>query len=166
LIVDYVANDCHLLADGTTRYAKEYRDYHTPLLWVCRSLRDDVYLRHTRSHRLVLNNAVFKTGIHNIGIQCPWVFCRQYNHYLTHHLAKVLIVEVDLQYVYSGEAFDALEHAPYDDCVLPMARTLTFRSILDKKLPDLSVDPTMAKVNAAAFVQRLRQIAPRACEFR
>ncbi|KAJ2468756.1 hypothetical protein GGI03_000799 [Coemansia sp. RSA 2337] len=166
LIVSYVGDDTYLDLDGTTRYTWECKEHHIPLLWVCRNLRDVVYLRYTRNYILSLTNVAYKTGLHDVDRRCPWILCHEYDHYSTHHLVKFVVIEAGLQCICSGMALKVLSRAPYDNCVFPVVRTLSFASIFDNQLSDIAVDSSAAVANISAFVQRLLQMAPKASEFR
>ncbi|KAJ2415392.1 hypothetical protein GGF41_005641, partial [Coemansia sp. RSA 2531] len=98
--------------------------------------------------------------------RCPWILCHEYNRYSTRHSAKRVVIEADLQCICSGMALKVLSRAPYDNCVFSMARTLAFAFITDDGLKIPTVDPSTAMANITAFVQRLHQMAPKACELR
>ncbi|KAJ2084574.1 hypothetical protein GGI16_007070, partial [Coemansia sp. S142-1] len=159
-------DDSNLDPDGTTRYTRECKEHHTPLLWVCHTLRDIVYSRHAQNYILTLTNVAYKPGLHDVDGRCPWILCHEYDHYSTHHLAKLVVVEADLQCICSGMALKVLSCAPYDNCVFSMARTLAFTFTTDDGLEIPTVDPSVAMANITAFAQRLHQMAPKACELR
>ncbi|KAJ2243076.1 hypothetical protein GGI13_006728, partial [Coemansia sp. RSA 455] len=166
LIVSYVGDDTYLDPDGITGYAMECKEHHMPLLWVCRNLRDVVYSHYTRNYILSLTNVAYKTGLHDVDGRCPWVFCHEYNRYSTHYSAKRVVIKADLQFICSGMALKVLSRAPYDNCVFSMARTLAFMFIDDNGLKIPTVDSSTAMANISAFVKRLHQMAPKACELR
>ncbi|KAJ2103454.1 hypothetical protein GGI09_000656 [Coemansia sp. S100] len=166
LVVGYVGDDSNLDPDGTTRYTMECKEHHMPLLWVCRNLRDVVYSRYTRNYILSLTNVAYKTGLHDVDRRCPWILCHEYNRYSTRHSAKRVVIEADLQCICSGMALKVLSCAPYDNCVFSMARTLAFAFITDDGLKIPTIDPSAAMANISAFVKRLHQMAPKACELR
>ncbi|KAJ2021653.1 hypothetical protein GGI03_009061, partial [Coemansia sp. RSA 2337] len=103
-------------------------------------------------------------GLHDVDRRCPWILCHEYNRYSTRHSAKRVVIEADLQCICSGMALKVLSRAPYDNCVFSMVRTFAFAFITDDGLKIPTVDPSTAMANIAAFVQRLHQMTPKACE--
>ncbi|KAJ2584174.1 hypothetical protein GGH95_000555 [Coemansia sp. RSA 1836] len=89
--------------------------------------------------------------------------------YPTHHLAKKLIYHASFWSVYSGRALQRLSGAPYEVCAFPLVRQLTISlSWYDKHRQDfgsyspdgLDSYPPDTTTNIAAFVQRVKQMAP------
>ncbi|KAJ2064604.1 hypothetical protein GGI17_000931 [Coemansia sp. S146] len=72
--------------------------------------------------------------------------------------------------VFNGQACEFLLRAPFNDCSLPLARTLMFSFRLwqleyAKRVLD-ALDPAEVQANIRAFVGRVKQMAPRASEIR
>ncbi|KAJ2838647.1 hypothetical protein FBU31_000874 [Coemansia sp. 'formosensis'] len=76
--------------------------------------------------------------------------------YPTHHLAKTLDIEIDKESIYSGEALNMFSLAPYDSCAFPLVRRIIFLIALEEGFRE----GTEIANNAAAFVQRIKQMAP------
>ncbi|KAJ2020495.1 hypothetical protein GGI14_000793 [Coemansia sp. S680] len=76
-------------------------------------------------------------------------------------MAKEITMSVDPWSVYSGNALAALSHISNNDCSFPLARTLevTFVSTRDNE-QNVTVSQDI-EANISAFVQRIRQLAPR-----
>ncbi|KAJ2756021.1 hypothetical protein GGI19_001202 [Coemansia pectinata] len=80
------------------------------------------------------------------------------------------MIKVDSMAVFNGQAAEFLLRAPFNDCSLPLARTLMFSFGLwqleyAKRVLD-SLDPAETRANIRAFVGRVKQMAPRANEIR
>ncbi|KAJ2868233.1 hypothetical protein GGH94_000220 [Coemansia aciculifera] len=80
------------------------------------------------------------------------------------------MIKVDSMAVFNGQADEFLLRAPFNDCSLPLARTLMFSFGLwqleyAKRVLD-SLDPAETRANIRAFVGRVKQMAPRANEIR
>ncbi|KAJ2757407.1 hypothetical protein GGI19_000008 [Coemansia pectinata] len=95
----------------------------------------------------------------------PGVFCRFYNGHPSYHLSKDLSIHIELGCIYSGKALALLSRAPYRDCVFPLVRSVSFTSDMIIMRKGRDIYASCAHDNIAAFVQRLRQMTPRAHEF-
>ncbi|KAJ2862195.1 hypothetical protein GGH94_004426 [Coemansia aciculifera] len=69
--------------------------------------------------------------------------------------------------IYSGKALQQLSSAPYDGCAFPLVRVLTFniRFVDDYLSEDQNINsPPGTEANILAFVQRVKEMAPRVHE--
>ncbi|KAJ2057369.1 hypothetical protein GGI17_005679 [Coemansia sp. S146] len=138
---------------------------HQQLLWVCDNFRTVVYSLYNRCHELRISGPACKAGATCRIKQCPWVLCRYYNSHSSYHLAKDLRIHVELECIYSGKALTLLSRAPYRDCIFPLVRSVSFASDMIIMRKDRDIYASCAHDNIAAFVQRLRQMTPRAHGF-
>ncbi|KAJ2096818.1 hypothetical protein GGI09_004164 [Coemansia sp. S100] len=112
--------------------------------------------------------------------------------YPTHHMAKDISVYLNERTVYSGVALEMISRAPYAGCSFPLARKISFIFVkemggegmvenmamdedfwMDEDVEmgedtradeDFWKDPLRVETNIAAFVKRIRQMAPLASE--
>ncbi|KAJ2579431.1 hypothetical protein GGH95_003109, partial [Coemansia sp. RSA 1836] len=128
-----------------------------PLLSVCHSFHAAVQQHIFNRFVLDLNTSDNQTGTLN-----PYQTVS--NGPSAHLTAKALDINIDLISVSSGRALEMLSRAPYGSCIFPVARSLTFNCIFDflSRQKESAIDPAMASANTTAFLQRLRQMAPRA----
>ncbi|KAJ2057755.1 hypothetical protein GGI17_005451 [Coemansia sp. S146] len=136
---------------------------HQQLLWVCDNLRTVVYSLYDRRYELNISDSACKADATCNTKRCPWVLCRYYNGYTSYDLAKDLSIHVELECIYSGKALEMLSRAPYKDCVFPLVRRVSLTCDMTQT-EDIDVYASFPHDNIAAFVQRLRQMAPGAHE--
>ncbi|KAJ2639814.1 hypothetical protein GGF44_002637 [Coemansia sp. RSA 1694] len=165
LIVDHVAGCSRLLYDDIYKDSGEYRLLQMPLLWVCHNFRAFVHARFCDKYELRLEEG--RDGY--VGSRLSWPLRFRKIDYPTHQLAKHLIYEVSFRSIYSGKALQWLSSAPYDECVFPLVHKLAIRLCLDDEYrqtyesnppSDLDSYPPETTANIAAFVQRVKQVAP------
>ncbi|KAJ2056668.1 hypothetical protein GGI17_006080 [Coemansia sp. S146] len=188
LIVDHVAGCSRLWFDGVTTYSDEYKALQMPLLWVCRNFRAFVHQRFCQVHRLTLKNDQDRADARLYS----WpTSCKELG-YPTHHLAKELRFDLDIESVYSGKALQLLLEAPYEGCSFPLVCKLNIDLTIDVEgcynwepegddlrdnelEPDSDNDnddmpktryvcPPDTAANITAFVQRVKQMAPMVSE--
>ncbi|KAJ2836194.1 hypothetical protein FBU31_001433 [Coemansia sp. 'formosensis'] len=160
--------DCIVGVSSPLLVDVKYDDYDEcllllmPLLGVCRMFRSIVYSRYCLSYKIQLDYAE-DTAIHYFS---SWPsYLKQPNHPM-HHLAKGIIVELDLWEVLDGKALKMFSGALDADSVFPLARKLTLQ--LTSFTPDYFLqelfdehNPLAALANIGEFVQQLRWMAPR-----
>ncbi|KAJ2751680.1 hypothetical protein GGI19_004329 [Coemansia pectinata] len=81
-----------------------------------------------------------------------------------YRLEKIALYAWD---IYSGKALQQLSSAPYDGCAFPLVRVLTFniRFVDDYLSEDQNINsPPGTEANILAFVQRVKEMAPRVHE--
>ncbi|KAJ2749833.1 hypothetical protein GGI19_005450, partial [Coemansia pectinata] len=189
LIVDHVAGSSRLQFDGITTDSEEYRELLIPLLWVCHNFRAFVHQRFCRGYALTLENDRDRAETRHYS----WPRRFKELGYLTHFLAKELRVKLDIKSVYSGKALRLLSDAPYEGHSFPLVRKLRFELTSDSDgnhywepvcddlrhdelEPESDADddaatpkshyvyPPDTAANIAAFVQRIKQMAPAVSE--
>ncbi|KAJ2318650.1 hypothetical protein GGI00_006551, partial [Coemansia sp. RSA 2681] len=85
--------------------------------------------------------------------------------YPTHHLAKELEITLDPAMIFTGMALDQLSLEPYSGCSFPLARTLEMRFHPKRGLKkNLQINSATIEANIGAFMDRLRQMAPKVRE--
>ncbi|KAJ2332514.1 hypothetical protein GGI00_002754 [Coemansia sp. RSA 2681] len=146
------------------RYPGARWEAHRPLLWVCNNFRAEIYSINSRTYRLDISNSACKPGPVTNVKRCPWIFCKHYSGHSAHLLARNLEVNVELECIYSHRALRMLSRAPYKDCVFPLVRSLSFTLDMNNRRRGRDIYASVAQDNIAAFVQRLRLMAPRARE--
>ncbi|KAJ2444641.1 hypothetical protein GGF42_006245, partial [Coemansia sp. RSA 2424] len=157
LIVDYVVGGNRLQLVRMSAGKLTTVRLLQPLLSVCHSFHAAVQPHIFNRYVLDLNTPGYQTGIQNTYQRSP-------NDPSAHLTAKALDINIDLISVSSGRALEMLSRAPYDSCIFPVARSLTFNCNLNllSRQKESAKDPAMASANTTAFLQRLRQMAPRA----
>ncbi|KAJ2635035.1 hypothetical protein GGF44_003409 [Coemansia sp. RSA 1694] len=165
LIIDHVAGSSRLRYDGISKNTDKYKLLQMPLLWVCHNFRAFVYARFCDKYELRLEEGI--DGYVGSRLSWPLRLCKI--DYPTHHLAKDIHYEESFRSIYSGKALQRLSSAPYDECAFPLVRQLEICLRLDdehwwmsKSYPSGSLDsyPPDTTANIAAFVQRVKQVAP------
>ncbi|KAJ2448072.1 hypothetical protein GGF42_005239, partial [Coemansia sp. RSA 2424] len=156
-IIDYVAGGSRLqtvrVSSGKLTTARLLQ----PLLSVCHSFHAAVQPRIFNRYVLDLKTPGNQKDIRNTSQSTS-------NGPSAHLVAKDLVINVVMPCISSGGALEMLTRAPYDNCVFPAVRSLTLNCSVDflAHQEDSAIDPAMASANTTAFLQRLRQIAPRA----
>ncbi|KAJ1651678.1 hypothetical protein GGF38_005530, partial [Coemansia sp. RSA 25] len=80
-----------------------------------------------------------------------------------------LEIELDERAVYSGKALRMLSTAPYDGSPFSQARKFALIFVpdeMDEAAGDVDTDPLTVEANVAAFVQLVKQMAPKVSEIR
>ncbi|KAJ2461608.1 hypothetical protein GGF42_000080 [Coemansia sp. RSA 2424] len=165
LVVDHVAGSSRLDSDDVYKDSEEYNLLQMPLLWVCHNFRAFVYARFCGTCKLKLDEG---RGSY-VDSRPLWPPCLRKLDYPTHHLANDLYLNLSIWSIYTGTALQLLSSAPYEGCAFPLVRQLTIGLCLSDKLnhisenhPPTSLDvyPPETTANAAAFVQRIKQMVP------
>ncbi|KAJ2883908.1 hypothetical protein IWW38_005489, partial [Coemansia aciculifera] len=134
---------------------------HQPLLWVCNNFRAAVYSHYCQQYSLCVSPRTYEMSSVPGVKGCPWVLCSDYNEHSTSRLATKLDIYMDLDWVYSGKGLEILSRAPYEDCVFPVVRELLFDFGSDVRDSAEDVNKPVAQANTVAFVEGLKQLAPR-----
>ncbi|KAJ2330764.1 hypothetical protein GGI00_003555 [Coemansia sp. RSA 2681] len=136
-----------------------------PLLWVCHKFRAFVHARFCSKCELQLEEGRDEY----VGSRRSWPLCLRKLNYPTHHLATGLYLDLSIWSIYSGKALQWLSSVPYEGCTFPHVRQLTIGLYLDDEFkqlnenrppPSLDSYPPETAANIAAFVQRVKQVAP------
>ncbi|KAJ2909926.1 hypothetical protein GGI21_001386 [Coemansia aciculifera] len=147
-IVDYVVNKS--IRDNGVDYTSNERVL-MPLLWVCHNFRAHVYALFCRHWELILCADEDKAAITINSWRGPVGNWAQ-------NLAKGLTIAVDLRSIYSGNALQKLSTAPFEGCAFPLVREFSlFIYVNDQSTGDY---PPETLANIAAFVQRVKEMAP------
>ncbi|KAJ2117777.1 hypothetical protein IW146_000476 [Coemansia sp. RSA 922] len=126
------------------------------LLHVCHNFRAIALPLYFRYYKLILRRRARR----------PMVRTSSANKYLghpTHHLARNLDIELDEKDVYSDAALQILSREPYGVCAYPFVRRITFFIVLDD---NIETEQSVVVANIVAFVERVKQMAPKASDFR
>ncbi|KAJ2104197.1 hypothetical protein GGI09_000244 [Coemansia sp. S100] len=126
------------------------------LLHVCHNFRAIALPLYFRYYKLILRRRARR----------PIVRTSSVNKYLghpTHHLARDLDIELDEKDVYSDAALQILSCEPYGVCAFPFVRRITFFIVLND---NIQTEQSVVVANIVAFVERVKQMAPKASDFR
>ncbi|KAJ2641438.1 hypothetical protein GGF44_002122, partial [Coemansia sp. RSA 1694] len=165
LIVDHIAGCSRLYYDEIDKGSEEYNLLQMPLLWVCHNFRAFVYARFCGTCKLKLDEG----GDSYVDSRRSWPSCLSKIDYPTHHLAKELDISLCFWSVYSGKEIQWLSGAPYDGCAFPLVRQLTICLCVNEEQrlnagsyssDSLDSYPPDTTANIAAFIQRVKQMAP------
>ncbi|KAJ2500393.1 hypothetical protein IWW47_003233 [Coemansia sp. RSA 2052] len=158
-IVDCISGSSRLYYDGVEKGSNEYQRLQLPLLRVCRNFRAIVYLNFCSICRITLQGPL-------CGIRVKWntwppqLLNRPDTSVF--HLAKKIDITLTMWSVCSGDAAKLLSSTHYKSGAFPRVRLIRFQVDPSKEpqieLAQLSKD---ASANIGAFVQRIRQMAPR-----
>ncbi|KAJ2108183.1 hypothetical protein GGI16_001235 [Coemansia sp. S142-1] len=129
-----------------------------PLLWVCCSFREVIYSRYGIVYKLELRAWSTKPK----AIRDSWPKCLQRVNYPTHHLAKELDIKLEPWIIFTGKALELLSSAPYDGQSFPRVRTLRLELATNRPRKRSTVDSASIAANISEFVDRLRQMTPKA----
>ncbi|KAJ2741618.1 hypothetical protein GGI20_005062 [Coemansia sp. BCRC 34301] len=160
MIVDHVAGCSRLRYDHIYNSSDEYKLLEMPLLWVCRNFRAFVYSRLCRKYEL---------NLHEGRYECKVPACLRKLSFSAHGLARDLHFEAGFRSIYTGRALQQLSAAPYEGCAFPLVRQLLVILNLDDEhtrthghlsSDALAVCPPEAAANTAAFVKRVKEMAP------
>ncbi|KAJ2866595.1 hypothetical protein GGH94_001402 [Coemansia aciculifera] len=86
--------------------------------------------------------------------ECSWTKRINRPGYSLHILSRKLQIRVYVSTIFEGKALELLSTKPYDGCAFQWARELSFDMDYEHFPPD-------AEANIAAFVQRIKEMAPR-----
>ncbi|KAJ2327020.1 hypothetical protein GGI00_004578, partial [Coemansia sp. RSA 2681] len=165
MVVNHVAGCSRLQFDGVTNESDEYKLLQMPLLWVCHNFRAFVYARFCDKYTLQLRKSRGKLSYSRVS----WPSCLRKIDYPTHHLAKHVLYEVSIKSIFSGRETQQLSNAPYEGCAFPLVRQIEIRLRFDDTQWPMSKNytskgfdryPPGAAANIAAFIQRVKQMAP------
>ncbi|KAJ2840825.1 hypothetical protein FBU31_000083 [Coemansia sp. 'formosensis'] len=159
LIVGHVVGSSRQALAGIEPNSSKWNTLLKPLLWICQNFRTVAYPLYCSRFKLTIaNSQTYHRLIENPETSLLSIGYRMSNGlgYPTHHLAKTLDIEIDEESIYSGEALNMLSLAPYDSCAFPLVRRIIFLIALE----DGFREGTEIANNAAAFVQRIKQMAP------
>ncbi|KAJ2316401.1 hypothetical protein GGI00_007008, partial [Coemansia sp. RSA 2681] len=143
-----------------------------PLLWVCHNLRAIALpLYCSRFKLFIYSDSPDVLSIRNLLPRDAIVDYHRcyYLGHPTHNLARELEIELDERAVYSGKALRMLSTAPYDGSPFLQARkfVLIFApDEIDEADGGIGSDPLTVEANVAAFVQRVKHMAPKVSEIR
>ncbi|KAJ2901735.1 hypothetical protein GGI21_004652, partial [Coemansia aciculifera] len=163
LIVSYVVNK--RLRDDDYDNTRHEHGVLMPLLWVCHNFRAYVYPRFCRHCELDVRYGNYGAAATSNSWHGPVESWAQ-------NLAMELTIVVDLWSVYTGEALEKLSFPPCEGWDFPLARELSlYLSVDSQDCEGYSTDiddtsetepryPRKTAANIAAFVMRLKKIAP------
>ncbi|KAJ2570056.1 hypothetical protein GGH95_004250, partial [Coemansia sp. RSA 1836] len=170
LIVNHFVRSSPVLFLDTR--ANRFRTVLRPLLWVCHNLRAIALpLYCSRFKLFIYSKSPDVLGVRNLLSRDAIADYRECNYlgHPTHHLARELEIELDERAVYSGKALRMLSTAPYDGSPFLQARKFALIFVpdeMDEAGEDIDTDPLTVEANVAAFVQRVKHMAPKASEIR
>ncbi|KAJ2682968.1 hypothetical protein IWW39_005750 [Coemansia spiralis] len=159
-IVRYVIHDTSLDTEWTILAGGRLKAWLKPLLWVSSSLRYTSLPFYCHIFTLDFASNVPR-GLKDL---CSFTDYTDIGFPTYFRLAKCLAITVNEQDIHSGEALKKLSLVPYNGCSVSKARKLWFLIALDCSKDNGGLGPPTVKTNIAAFVQRVRQMAPLASE--
>ncbi|KAJ2743169.1 hypothetical protein GGI20_003952 [Coemansia sp. BCRC 34301] len=162
MIVDQVEGRSRLSFRGIKKNDSGSPELLMPLLWTCHNFRNIVYSRFCSRYSLDLTaDARIPTDVWP-----GWPSGLGWHNRTAYRLVKELKLEVENQSVFSGKALQMLSHGSYRGCLFPDTRfvklDLSLSSIITSESNDNMANPQYPTVNAYAFVERVKQLAPKA----
>ncbi|KAJ2059274.1 hypothetical protein GGI17_004515 [Coemansia sp. S146] len=159
-IVGHVSGYSRLSYKGVKKGSDNYHRLQMPLLWVCQNFRAVVLSNF--AHTCTMGIRQYARYIRPMWFSPPQAIDQPDNS--TFHLAKELIIELDMWSVCTDEGLEYLLRVAFKDYAFPLVRSVKFLFDEFQEGEDLSAIPPNASANAAAFVKRILQTAPKASE--
>ncbi|KAJ1891286.1 hypothetical protein LPJ71_007719, partial [Coemansia sp. S17] len=131
-----------------------------PLLWVCHNFRAVVLSNF--GHTCTMGIRQHACYIRPMWCSRPQVTDQSDNS--PFHLAKELVIELDMWSVCTDEGLESLSRVALGDGAFPMVRSVKFLFDEFQEGEDLLTIPPNAPANAAALVKRILLMAPMASE--
>ncbi|KAJ2579505.1 hypothetical protein GGH95_003068 [Coemansia sp. RSA 1836] len=172
IIVNHVVGSSRVRFDGVSDNSDKSKVLLRPLLWVCHNLRAIAYSRYCNRFIIECDGLIHGMRDQRYMSQAHRAFdfsAYAYLGYPTNRHAKELEIELKEPDIYSGRALRMLSRAPYKGLDFPLVRKVAVVLVSDD-MDDLherrSPSPAKAAANIAAFVERIKQMAPRVDEIR
>ncbi|KAJ2859676.1 hypothetical protein GGH94_005973 [Coemansia aciculifera] len=187
IVVSHVAGTSRLLSDGVTTASEDHKLLLVPLMWVCRNFRDIACQDFYKSNTVKINgNSVDIDASQHSSSRRLLKF-----YHSTHCFALELDVVINKFDIFLGRSLDALSCTTFSGCAFPLTRKLRFlfyisyeqkmawynvqkekqRSLVKSKQPQLQLQhydavatAVIVEANISAFVQRIKEMAPKVRE--
>ncbi|KAJ2040118.1 hypothetical protein IW146_002335 [Coemansia sp. RSA 922] len=180
-IVDHVVGSSRVSYNNIYHPNDDFRVLQMPLLWVCHNFRDFVFKRFCKFYALNLHELQDKAVV-----TCQlWPKLLEKVDHARNHFAKELTISLSVWDIYSGESLKQLSSGLHVGCAFPSVRKLLFRLITDdgfRELHEIVLEvfnngvlelchfksfkssngkfPPNTAANIAAFVRRIKEMAP------
>ncbi|KAJ2869978.1 hypothetical protein GGH93_005923 [Coemansia aciculifera] len=183
-----MAGTSRLLSDGVTTASEDHKLLLVPLMWVCRNFRDIACQDFYKSNTVKINgNSVDIDASQHSSSRRLLKF-----YHSTHCFALELDVVINKFDIFLGRSLDALSCTTFSGCAFPLTRKLRFlfyisyeqkmawynvqkekqqQNPIESKQPELQIQQYDAAASAAAveanisaFVQRIKEMAPKVRE--
>ncbi|KAJ2334372.1 hypothetical protein GGI00_001888, partial [Coemansia sp. RSA 2681] len=162
-VVDYVASSSRLQFDGVKPGSDDYKELQMELLWVFRNFREVVYARFSKTHKLVVSGLSSRVA----STRDSWPSCfRDFANCSPPHLTKELVIELDPQTIFDGEACKLLSRLPKSWFIFPASRSVALQFISHEFQEIEETGLSEAESNISAFVHELRQLVPNASDIK
>ncbi|KAJ2508270.1 hypothetical protein IWW47_000703 [Coemansia sp. RSA 2052] len=153
--------------------ANERKLLQLPLLWVCHNFRAVVLARFCSHRHLDISD--FKNEEERVAFAShSWPDSHWDLGFPGHNLAKELDIDLDLWSIFTGQALQLLSSAPYNGCSFPLVRKISINMDIQEEDGDENSPaaggkhkiclPPDTTANIAAFVLRLKEMAPSVSE--
>ncbi|KAJ2252894.1 hypothetical protein GGI13_003014, partial [Coemansia sp. RSA 455] len=160
-IVDHVSGSTRLAYDGVDSYSQEWLCLQVPLLWVCHNLRAIVRTQLSRGCRIDVCSGVNSQRLSwPLQPESPEEF-----ELPVRRLVKEIELVLCEAEIYNGDTLEQISHEEYRDLQLPLAQRIRIIFTDGDKYNDkdeTNVDE--AETNVSAFLQWIRQLAPKLTE--
>ncbi|KAJ2342753.1 hypothetical protein GGH92_005236, partial [Coemansia sp. RSA 2673] len=160
-IVDHVAGSTHLAYDGVDSYSQEWLRLQVPLLWVCHNLRAVVRSQLSRGYRIDVCSGVNSQSL-------PWPLqpesLEEFEFPVRRLVKEIELVLCEAE-IYNGNTLEQISREEYRDLQLLLALRIQIIFTGDDKYNDkdkINIDE--AEANVSAFLQWIRQLAPKLTE--
>ncbi|KAJ1923007.1 hypothetical protein LPJ71_001003 [Coemansia sp. S17] len=161
-IVNYVVGSLCTNSEGAITGEKQRKARLKPLLGVCSNCRA-IALPLYCPYFLIDFASVQPGGLEE---RRPFANSPDTSYSVRRHLAPAVNIHIDEWDVYTGVSLKRLSAAPYNDFAFPMARRVTFYFVSNIFAGNNVPSATVVESNITAFVQRIRQMAPKATNIR
>ncbi|KAJ1910562.1 hypothetical protein LPJ71_003161, partial [Coemansia sp. S17] len=160
-IVDHVASSTRLAYDGVDSYSQEWLRLQVPLLWICHNLRAVVRSQLSRGCRIdvcsSVNSQRLPRPLHPESLEELEPPVRR--------LVKEIELVVCEAEIYNGDTLEQILREEYRDLQLPLAQRIQIIFTGNGKYNDKDeINVDKAESNVSAFLQRIRQLAPKLTE--
>ncbi|KAJ2469195.1 hypothetical protein GGI03_000512, partial [Coemansia sp. RSA 2337] len=180
-IVDHVVGSSRVCYDGFYHPNDDFRVLQMPLLWVCHNFRDFVFKRFSKFYALNLHEVWDKPAV-----TCKlWPKLLEKVDHARNHFSKELTITLSVWDIYLGESLKQLSSGLHVGCAFPSVRKLSFHlitndgfrepheivlEVVNNGVPKLchvrffkstnGKFPPNTAANIAAFVRRIKEMAP------
>ncbi|KAJ2248447.1 hypothetical protein GGI13_004656 [Coemansia sp. RSA 455] len=160
MVVGHITDSTRVLSSGVTPSSEEHKLLLLPLLWVCQNFRAVALARFHRANTVCLRGNYYdiqRTEYH--GSPRLAKFYRR-----AHHLTREVKITLDRRVVFYDDVLAPLSKVSFKSCTFLHARKLKFIFYSSRGQHQPEHDASKVEANIRAFVQWIKQMAPRVRE--
>ncbi|KAJ2810311.1 hypothetical protein GGI24_007044, partial [Coemansia furcata] len=163
LIVEHVVGSSRLKFDGVELDSAKYKKLLEPLCQICDNFRTIACSLYYNDYNICIYIRSDEVDIE----ECSWTKHADSLDHSACLISREIQLRVHVCDIYEGKAFQLLTTEPYDYSAFRNARKLTFDLVTECSWDeDSEYTFEGADANILAFVQRIKEMAPRVCTVR